>query len=212
MINKFRAINIVTISELNAPDKALLIELIMRSDDDGTSFPSVQRLAMARGIKHEKNFKGADYYLPGIVTKTKVGRRNRYTLNSEAIEALERAHVIIKHTPAPQGVLAPAGAANAPSGTADSPHLGGANSSKNTSENSSIDISTVGPALRANPTARTSESLEVPRDLDHSPNDGTEGPGLPNNDPMPSGHCPDSSTTGRPAREGVSQEWGDETW
>ena len=103
-MNKFDLLNVVTVSDLGASDKALLTELILRADENGYSWPSVERLCMARGIKYEKNFKGADYYLPGLVTKAKRGRRMTYTINDEAIMALGKSEVLLKHTPAQAGV------------------------------------------------------------------------------------------------------------
>src|SRR3954451_14118941 len=103
-INKFDVMSHVVRTTLNADDKALLVELIIRSDDNWFSWPSVQRLCQVRGIKHEKNFKGVDAYLPGLVTKVKRGRKNTYTLNVPAIMALPLFEVHIKHTPPIEGV------------------------------------------------------------------------------------------------------------
>lgn len=157
-MNKFDALNIVTISDLAAQDKALLTELILRSDENWYSWPSVQRLCMARGIKHEKNFKGADVYLPGIVTKVKRGRRMTYTLDIKAIRALDKAEVTIKHTtpladtPALEGVNTPAVADNTPAQE-------GANTSKNTTEDSSSSDTF------SNPTSRYSFKFKDEADL-----------------------------------------------
>lgn len=130
-MNKFKLINAVTISNLNGLDKPLMIELIMRSDDKGVCWPSVERLCKARGIKHEKNFKGADVYLPGLVTKTKRGRKNIYQLNVNAILALGSNEVTIKHTPATEGVFTPATADNTPALADNTPAAEGANSTYN---------------------------------------------------------------------------------
>jgi hypothetical protein len=147
-MNKFELINRVLMSTLAAGNKALLIELIMRADDQGYSWPSVQRLCMARGIKHEKNFKGADWYLAGLVTKTKKGRKMTYTLNIKGIEALEPAQVEVKHTPplnqvskhpAPEGEYDPALAENTPASADNAPELEGANSTKNITKNTTED-------------------------------------------------------------------------
>ncbi|MFK0105752.1 hypothetical protein [Streptomyces sp. NPDC091217] len=88
--NKFHLINTVLVSSLAGGDKALLIELIMRwNQQTGQTNPGVERLCKAKGIKNAKNFKGVDKYLPGLVAvkKTK-GMRNSYILNLDAIVAL----------------------------------------------------------------------------------------------------------------------------
>lgn len=140
-MNKFELINVVTLSDLKQENKPLLTELIMRSDDEGLSWPSVERLCKARGIKHEKNFKGADVYLPGLVTKVKRGRKNNYVLNVPAILALDRHHVVIKHTdtPAVEGVNTPAVADNTPALADNTPAAEGANNTENNTENSTED-------------------------------------------------------------------------
>src|SRR5690349_7423830 len=131
--NKFELINVVLQSTLGAQDKCLLIELIARSDDDGYSWQSIQRLAQARGMKHEKNFKGADVYLPNLISKARKGRKMTYTLDVEAILALPQFETVIKytsssHAPADGGVDAPAGAEGTPAGGEEDPVVGGANS------------------------------------------------------------------------------------
>jgi hypothetical protein len=137
-MNKFDAINKVMVSDLNPEDKCLLVELITRADDQWRCWPSVERLCKARGIKHEKNFKGADHYLPGLVTKVKRGRKNVYTINTPALEGLSEATVTIKHTntPALEGVNTPAVADNTPA-------VEGANTTSNTTEDTSS-IATAG--------------------------------------------------------------------
>ena len=105
-MNKFELLSKVAVSQLAAEDKMLLTELIIRADDKGECFPSVQRLCQVRGIRHEKNFKGVDTYLPGLVTTERRGRKNYYILNTPAIEGLLPLEVDIKHTPAVEGVLA----------------------------------------------------------------------------------------------------------
>lgn len=130
-MNKFDLMNVALVSALGAEDKALLIELILRSDENWESFPSVERLCKVRGIKHEKNFKGADYYLPNLVRVVKMGRKNHYFLNVDAILALDSQEVIIKHTPALEGVNTPAVADNTPA-------VEGANSSINNTLYSSV--------------------------------------------------------------------------
>lgn len=120
-ITKLGLINTVLRSQLASEDKTLLVELLMRSDGDWYSWPSVQRLCQARGMKFEKNFKGADKYLPGLVEVEKKGRKNTYRLNAEAIAALEPAEVIIKHTPATTGEAPAREGENAPSLTDDAP-------------------------------------------------------------------------------------------
>ncbi len=98
-MNKFDLINKVLVSDLDAKDKPLLIELIMRADDEWKCWPSIERLCKARGIKHERNFKGVDVYLPGLVTKVKRGRSYTYHINTSAVAELLDAEVTIKHTP-----------------------------------------------------------------------------------------------------------------
>ena len=146
--NKLELITIVLLSHLAPEDKTLLIELLMRSDDNWYSWPSVQRLCQARGIKFEKNFKGADHYLPDLVKVVKKGRRNTYTLDADAIAALQPAAVVIKHTPSTQedapsqpGVHNPSSAEDGPAVQEDVPSGAGAYSTKNTSRNKTSDSS-----------------------------------------------------------------------
>jgi len=152
-MNKFELMNTVLVSDLASGDKALLCELILRSDSEGKSWPSVERLCKVRGIKHEKNFKGAEVYLPGLVTKVKVGRKNHYFLNTPAIEGLSEMTVTIKHTPALEGVsptddinapaqegaYTPAAADNTPARADNTPAVEGANSTSNNTENNTRD-------------------------------------------------------------------------
>ena len=155
-MNKFDLINATTVSDLSAQDKSLLIELIMRADDAGVCWPSVQRLCMARGIKHEKNFKGADVYLAGLVTKSKRGRKNTYHLNPEAILALGRQEVVIKHTPAATGSNTPAATVAVPAPADNSPDAEGANSTSNNTTNISKNITReAAPPLLNNPYERS---------------------------------------------------------
>jgi len=65
-MNKFVLMNRVLTSILKPEDKVLLVELILRSDDTGECYPSVERLCQVRGIRHEKNFRGAEVYLTGL--------------------------------------------------------------------------------------------------------------------------------------------------
>lgn len=188
-MNKFDAINKVLVSDLQAQDKCLLIELIMRSDDDGFSWPSVERLCKARGIKHEKNFKGADTYLPGIVTKVKKGRKNTYTLNPAAIDALAAKEVTIKHTPAldtpaAEGVNTPAAPDNTPARAENTPAVEGANSSKNNTKDSSEESSTAVAAAPSLPDIESSSDISLAVD-------------------NLAGFLEDSSTEDTPALEGV---------
>lgn len=99
-MNKFDLINKVLVSDLDVKEKPLLVELIMRADDEWKCWPSIERLCKARGIKHERNFKGVDVYLPGLVTKVKRGRSYTYHINTSAVAELSDAAVTIKHTPA----------------------------------------------------------------------------------------------------------------
>jgi len=142
--NKFHRINTVLLSDLGAADKCTLLELIVRGDEDGKSWPTVQRLCMSRGIKHEKNFKGADVYLPGLVAKSKRGRKNVYVVDLVAVDALPNAKVILKHTdnPASEGPKTPACADDTPARSDQTPWSAGANSSSNTSMNNSSETST----------------------------------------------------------------------
>jgi hypothetical protein len=140
--NKFDVMSHVVRTTLKADDKALLVELIIRSDDDWFSWPSVQRLCQVRGIKHEKNFKGVDAYLPGLVTKEKRGRKNTYTLNVPAIMALPLFEVHIKHTPPIEGMNTPASAANTPPTAENTPLVAGANTTSNTTKDTSQDNTT----------------------------------------------------------------------
>lgn len=130
-MNKFDLINKVLMSDLKPEDKCLLIELIVRSDDNWESRPSVERLCKVRGIKHEKNFKGADHYLPGLVTKIKKGRRNWYVINTPAVAGLSDASVVIKHTPSLADTPSVEGV-NTPAVADNTPAVEGANTTKNT--------------------------------------------------------------------------------
>ncbi|MEU8869315.1 hypothetical protein [Streptomyces umbrinus] len=189
--NKFDLINTITISELRPEDKVLLIELVMRWDKEtGQLNPSVERLAKARGIKHAKNFKGADAYLPGLVTKQKVGRKNHYTLNVPGIINLAAGKVNLSHytpapnTPATEGVSTntPAPADNTPS-TAGvknpspagvySPSKEGSNSSRDSSVDSSSNngvVTTVQKEDQGEALAETksplADPLVIPGELD----------------------------------------------
>jgi hypothetical protein len=147
-VNKFELMNTVLLSELKSEDKNLLLELLMRANDQGECFPSVERLCKARGIKHEKNFKGADKYLPGLVTKTKRGRKNFYVINTPAVAGLSEFKVNIKHTntPAAEGVNTPAVADDTPAVADNTPAVEGANSSSNNSVDNSSDSSSTAPS------------------------------------------------------------------
>jgi hypothetical protein len=153
-MNKFDLINRVLVGTLKADDKNLLIELIGRTHYDKHGnwdcWPSVQRLCQVRGIKHEKNFEGADFYLPGLVQKRKAGRKNVYTIDVEAIMQLPAFDVTIKHTPAAEGLNTPAIAADTPSVVENTPSVEGANSTSDTTRDSSIE-STEGAAVAAAP-------------------------------------------------------------
>ncbi|MFD8067913.1 hypothetical protein [Streptomyces parvulus] len=140
-MNKFDLINTVLTSNLKADDKCLLIELIVRSDESWESYPGVKRLCKVRGIKHQKNFKGVQVYLPDYVSVTKRGRKNFYVLDVEAIAALEEPELIVKETPSTAGVNSPATADNTPSVADNSPSAAGANTTNNTSLDSSPDSS-----------------------------------------------------------------------
>jgi len=181
--NKFDLLNRITISDLKAEDKVLAIELVLRlNTTTGQLNPSVERLAKARGIKHAKNFKGADAYLPGLVTKQKVGRKNHYTLNVQEIMNLAEGEVNLSHytpapnTPATEGVSTntPAPADNTPStagvnnpSTAGvySPSKEGSNSSRDSSEDSSSNNGGVTHVQRDNqgqPLVETKSPLVIP--------------------------------------------------
>jgi hypothetical protein len=141
-MNKFHMMNVVSTSTLNADDKALLNELLLRLDvTTGECWPSVERLCQVRGIKYEKNFKGVEQYLPGLVTKEKRGRKNFYTINEKAVLGLEQFQVIIKHTPSLSGSNIPAVAADTPAVAADGPSVAGANNSIDSTFNSSANSS-----------------------------------------------------------------------
>lgn len=101
MEGKLKLVHTVLESRLRAEDKTLLTKSLLLGDADGLAWPSVERLCRARGMKHEKNFKGADVYLDGLVTTYKVGRKNHYRLDLKAISELEPLDVIIRHTPDP---------------------------------------------------------------------------------------------------------------
>lgn len=187
-MNKFELMNKVTISTLAPGDKVLLIELLLRwNTATGQLNPSVERLCKARGIKHEKNFKGVETYLNGLVTKEKRGRKNYYQLNIEAIACLEELQVTIKHTPALEGVSRTEGGddintpavegvytpalegANTPAAADNTPAVEGANSSIDNTVDSSIDTSrTAGadaPSLNSRDNEEQGEDVEVTKNV-----------------------------------------------
>lgn len=194
-ITKLGLINTVLRSQLASEDKTLLVELLMRSDGDWYSWPSVQRLCQARGMKFEKNFKGADKYLPGLVVVEKKGRKNTYRLNAEGIAALEPAEVIIKHTPATTGEAPAQEGENNPSVADDVPAVaeknpseGGAYSTRDITKDSTshstrestqvdADASTMTTSLTGD--SLTSPSSSVTRDpsscWDYQTSDRTRG-------------------------------------
>lgn len=135
-MNKFDLHNVVLVSQLKADDKNLLIELINRTDyerhGNWDCWPTVQRLAMVRGMKNERHFKGVSTYLPGLVETRKNGRRNIYTLNVKEIMALPSFETIIKHTPAMEADTPAVEGVNTPAVAANTPAVAGANSTKNT--------------------------------------------------------------------------------
>ncbi|MEU4042576.1 hypothetical protein ACK389_05520 [Streptomyces antibioticus] len=184
--NKFDLINVITISSLRPEDKVLLIELVMRwNKDTGQLNPSVERLAKARGIKHAKNFKGADAYLPGLVTKQKVGRKNHYVLNVPGIINLAEGKVNLSHytsapnTPAMEGVSTstPAPADNTPStagvnnpSTAGvyTPSMEGSNNSRDSSVDSSSNnggVTHVQKDNQGSPLVETKSPLVIPGEV-----------------------------------------------
>lgn len=155
-MNKFDLMNTVLQSQLKPEDKTLLCELILRyNTDTGQLNPSVERLCRARGIKHEKNFKGVHVYLSGLVEVFKGGRKNSYRLNEDAILALPALAVTIKHTPDPrahtpaladntpalEGADTPALADDTPATADNSPSQEGANNTEDNTGNSSTDTS-----------------------------------------------------------------------
>ena len=151
-MNKFDLMNKVMVSDLAPEDKCLLVELILRADENWQARPSVERLCKARGIKYEKNFKGADYYLPGLVTKVRSGRRNVYVINTPAVAGLSQAGVTIKHTdtPAVEGANTPAVADNTPAVEGvNTPAVEGANNTEDTTYDSSVDNSVVATVANA---------------------------------------------------------------
>lgn len=186
--NKFDLMNKVTISGLAPGDKVLLIELILRwNTETGQLNPSVERLCKARGIKHEKNFKGVETYLDGLVTKEKRGRKNYYQLNIEAIACLEELQVTIKHTPAlegasvqkvetqvdtpaDEGVYYPAAeGVNTPAGADNTPAAEGANSSiytsRDSSSNTSLTAGADAPSLNSRDNETQGEDVVVTKNV-----------------------------------------------
>lgn len=187
-MNKFELMNKVTISRLAPGDKVLLIELILRwNTETGQLNPSVERLCKARGIKHEKNFKGVETYLEGLVTKEKRGRKNYYQLNIEAIGCLEPLEVTIKHTPALEGVSSKevpantdtpadegvyypaAEGVNTPAGADNTPAVEGANSSiynsVDSSSNTSMTAVADAPSLTSREYKEQGEDVEVTKNV-----------------------------------------------
>lgn len=165
MDNKYELMSKVNVSNLSKEAKLLLNELIIRwNKETGQCNPGVERLCKVIGMKNEKNFKGVEHYLPGLVTSKKVGRKNFYTLNLEAIAALDEASVSIKHTntpavegvytPSVEGVLSP----DTPAVADNTPAVEGANSKDNTKVIESKVESTTAPVVASAPT-RTVASL-----------------------------------------------------
>lgn len=127
-MNKFELMNKVMTSDLKKEQKLLLIEVILRMDEGKEAFPGVKRLCQVLGIKHSKNFKGVESYLPpGFITVTKKGRKNFYTLNTPAVEGLSEASVIVKETPNPNTPAVEG--SNTPAVAENTPAVEGANSS-----------------------------------------------------------------------------------
>lgn len=144
LFNKFDLLHKVLNSNLSVANKPLLISLILLADDDsGVAWPSVERLCRARGIQHEKNFRGVENYLPGLVTVTRRGRGgNHYRLNIAAIESLTPQDVHLKHTVWPIPAVAPndpAPADTVPAHAAELPSHEGANSTRHNTRNSRED-------------------------------------------------------------------------
>lgn len=144
---KFNLLQTVLLSTLSPENKTLLCTLvILHNEGYGYAFPSVEWLCKARGVSHERNFKGVANYLPGLVSVGKRGRRNTYTLDFQAIEALPQNVVTLKHTPSLQekptgsaparAAITPADAADTPSAAAINPATEGANSLRDTEEDS----------------------------------------------------------------------------
>jgi len=94
-VTKGHMFNKILLSVLAPADKLTLLELVQRWNvTTGQLDPGVERLCKARNMKNAKNFKGADKYLPGLVTVHRAkGTRNSYSLNTEAIMALEEFEV-----------------------------------------------------------------------------------------------------------------------
>lgn len=140
--NKWDLIDKTLGSTLGEDNKLLLIELIRRCDyekhGNWDCWPSVQRLAQVRGMKNERHFKGVDVYLPGLVDKRKTGRKNTYTIDPQAIMELEQFETVIKHTPARE-VNTPAPAVNTPALEANTPAVEGANSTENSTVDSTYE-------------------------------------------------------------------------
>jgi hypothetical protein len=155
-MNKFDLINTILRSRLNADDKNLLIELVLRTDyakhGNWDCWPSVERLAQVRGIKHEKNFKGADVYLPGLVTKRKAGRMNVYTIDVQAISQLPQFEVTIKHTPAV--------ADETPATAENTPAVEGANSTSNITRDISMNSTQKAGSAGAPPSSDLIDSYQ----------------------------------------------------
>ncbi|MFF0808836.1 hypothetical protein [Streptomyces albogriseolus] len=168
-MNKFDLINVVLTSNLKADDKCLLIELIVRSDENWESYPGVKRLCKVRGIKHQKNFKGVQAYIPEYVSITKRGRKNYYVLDVEAIAALEEPELVVKETPS-LAANSPSVADNTPAVADDSPSVEGANTTTNTSRDSSTN-SSENAALRA---AEEQGEVENKEEKEENSNDSVD--------------------------------------
>lgn len=208
-MDKFQRMDKVNLSDLDPRDKVLLNYLIQRADEQGLCWPYVETLCRVRGIKHTKNFKGAEVYLPEFVSVTKVGRKKFYVVDFAAVEALGEASVEVKqtpykpHTPSTAGVHTPSTeGVHTPSPADDTPSGEGANNSsvENTLDSSSE--STVGGPVADAP---------VPPLVDRT--DQTDPTTLPNlsSDTIPlvlneeSSVVVSESSVGRtPATEGVS--------
>lgn len=211
-MNKFELMGKVMVSDLRPEDKCLLVELLLRADEDGYSYPTVERLCKVRGIKHTKNFKGADHYLPGLVTKVKKGKRNGYLLNAPAIEGAVEASVVVYRgswkerqenvAPSTEGVFAPSTAENAPATAENAPSTEGVDTTKDSSLNNTEDTSSLAGTAGAAPSNSLNREEEVslePREDSHpSLNTGPEG----STDPALSN---DSTQVPAPATEGAKR-------
>lgn len=84
-MNKFDLINKALTADLKPILGKMLVEFIMRADENGFSHVGAERLCKVRGIKHTKNFPWKELHALSDVLTIKLGR----DLNSDEVSQIE---------------------------------------------------------------------------------------------------------------------------